>query len=101
MKGLAKYYAEHILPILPSVETQMVELLIQIMSKKYGRTIMVRMEEIVYNWLSFRVNNYDEDDKFLRENIFGTRSQSNPLRLNVALLDEKISGIGTFCFIIW
>ena len=43
----------------------------------------------------------DEEDKFLCENIFGTRSQSNPLRLNVALLDEKISGIGTFCFVIW
>ena len=38
---------------------------ILIVRKKYGRTRMENLEEIVNDWLSFKGNDYYEKDEFL------------------------------------
>ena len=44
---------------------QTVALVIEIVRKKYERTRMENLEERVIDWLSFKENNYEEEDESL------------------------------------
>ena len=65
MNGLEKYIGEHILPVLDTVETQTVMQIVGILKRKYGRTRMEELEELVTDWMNFKANEYDDEDEYL------------------------------------
>ena len=65
IKGLGKYVGEHILKALNTVETQTVAQVVAILKRKYGRTRMENLEELIMDWLAFKGNDYEDEYEFL------------------------------------
>ena len=65
IKGLGKYVGEHILPVLDTVDTQTVAGVVQILKRKYGRSRMENLEELVNDWIGFKVNDLEDEGEFL------------------------------------
>ena len=65
VNGLAKYVGEHILPVLDTVETQTVQQIVGILKRKYGKTRMEDLEDLVMDWMNFKANEYEDEDEYL------------------------------------
>ena len=65
VNSLAKYVGEHILPVLDTVETQTVMQIVGILKRKYGRTRMEELEELMIDWMNFKANEYEDEDEYL------------------------------------
>ena len=63
---MAKYVGEHILPVLTTQECQTVKEVIGLLDKKYGRTSLKKLEELVSDCLKFRGNDFDDEDDFIQ-----------------------------------
>ena len=65
VKGLAKYGGEHILHILNTQERQTVKEIIEYSDKKYERTRLEKLEQLVSDWLKFSGNDFDDKDDII------------------------------------
>ena len=65
VNGLAKYVGEHILPVLDTVEMQTVMQIVGILKRKYGRTRIEELEELMTDWMNFKANEYEDEDEYL------------------------------------
>ena len=59
------YVGEHILPVLESKEYQTVKRVIEILTLKYGRTRVEKIEDFMDNWSKFKDDHYEYDSKLL------------------------------------
>ena len=62
---LAQYIAEHVLPVLDTIETQTVMQIVGILKRKYGRTRIEELEELMTDWMNFKANEYEDEDDYL------------------------------------
>ena len=53
------------LPMLDTVENQTVESLIGVLRRKYGRTRMEEIEDLVTEWMDFKPNEYEDEEEYL------------------------------------
>ena len=53
IKGLQKYVGEHILPILESKDDQTIKKVLEILTVKYGRTRVEKIEDFMDDWKRF------------------------------------------------
>ena len=65
VSGLEKYLGEHILPVLDTIEQQTVLSLVGVLKRKYGKTRMEEIEELVMEWMNFKPNDYEDEDEYL------------------------------------
>ena len=65
VSGLEKYVGEHILPVLDTVEMQTVQSIIGILKRRYGKTRIEEVEELVIEWMNFKPNDYEDEDEYL------------------------------------
>ena len=56
---------EHILPVLDTVEMQTVQSIIGILKRRYGKTRIEEVEELVIEWMNFKPNDYEDEDEYL------------------------------------
>ena len=54
IKGLPRFIAEHILPVLEKKQDQTVKRVLELLDVKYGRTRIEKIKECVTDWLEFR-----------------------------------------------
>ena len=66
IKGLAKYIGEHILTTLNTVEKQKVKEVTDGLEIRYGWTRLERLEELVSEYIKFRVEDYEDEDDLLQ-----------------------------------
>ena len=59
VKGLDKNVGEHILTTLNTVEKHNVKEVIECMEKRYGRTRLEKLEELVLDYIRFREDDYE------------------------------------------
>ena len=65
VNSLEKYVCDHILSALDTIEVQTVQQIVGILKRKYGRTRMEEMEELVTEWMNFKANDHEEEDEYL------------------------------------
>ena len=65
IKGLLKYVAEHILPILERKTEQTMKRVLEILALKFGCTRTQKIEDFMADWTKFRDNQYDDDGELL------------------------------------
>ena len=65
IKGLQKYVGEHILPILESKDDQTIKKVLEILTLKYGRTRVEKIEDFMDDWTKFKDDQYDDDGELL------------------------------------
>ena len=65
IKGLSKYIEEHILPVLENKEDQTIKKVLEILSIKYGRTRIEKIEDFMDEWTKFKGNKDDNDGELL------------------------------------
>ena len=63
IKGLQRYVAEHILPVLIKKTDQTLEKVVELLDVKYGRSRTEKVEEAVEDLLKFREDQYEDDDE--------------------------------------
>ena len=52
---------KHILPVLNTQECQTDKDVIECLKKKYGRTRLEKLEELVPDWMAFRDDDFDDE----------------------------------------
>ena len=62
---LAKYVGELILSGLDMVEKQKVKEVTELLKRKYGRTRIEELEELMTDWMNFKANEYEDEDEYL------------------------------------
>ena len=74
---LLEYIGNHIYPALDTAETQTVQQVIGILKRKYGKTRMEDVEDLVMEWMSFKANEYEDEDDFLlaMEKLYNRKEQ--------------------------
>ena len=65
VKGLQRYMAEHILPVLVRNTIQTREKFVELLNVKYRRTRTEKVEEAVEDLLKFQEDPYKDDDKLI------------------------------------
>ena len=65
IKGLQKYVREHILPILETKEDQTLKKVLEILTLKYGRARVEKIEDLMDDWLKFKDDHYEDDSELL------------------------------------
>ena len=58
IKGLPKYIGEHILPVLENKEDQTIKKVLEILTLKYGRTRVEKIEDFMDDWTKFKDDQY-------------------------------------------
>ena len=64
-KGLQRYVAEHILPVLIKKTDQTVDKVVELLDAKYGRSRTEKVEEAIEDLLKFREDQYEDDDELI------------------------------------
>ena len=54
IRGLPRFIAKHILPVLEKKQDQTVKRVLELLDVKYGRTQIEKIEECVNDWLDFK-----------------------------------------------
>ena len=57
--------SEHVLTTLSTPEKQKVKEVIKCLEDRYGRTRLEKLEELVVDWMRFKVDDYEEEGDFL------------------------------------
>ena len=65
INGLVKYVGEHILLALHMVEKQKVKEVAELLKRKYRRTRIEELEELMTDWENFKTNEYEDEDEYL------------------------------------
>ena len=65
VNGLEKYVCDHIISVLDTIDVQTVEQIVGILKRKYGKTRMEEMEEVVTKWMKFNANEHEDEDEYL------------------------------------
>ena len=66
VKGLAKYLGEHILLVMNTVQHQKIKEVLDYLEKRYRRTRLENLEELMLDWMKFNVAHYDNEDELLQ-----------------------------------
>ena len=64
MNGLAKYVGDYVLPVLDTLKTHS-DANNRNIEKKYGRTRIEELEELMTDWMNFKGNDYEDEDEYL------------------------------------
>merc|ERR1712082_144453 len=65
IEGLAMYIGEHVVGKLDTIEKQTVKELIELLDRKYGRTRLEELEELMEDWLKFNFNEHESEEEYL------------------------------------
>ena len=65
VNSLVRYVGENILPVLDTVVTYTVMQIVGILKRKYRRTRMEELEELMTDWMNFKANEYEDEDEYL------------------------------------
>ena len=65
IKGLQKFLAEHILPIIKTKDDQNVKNVVTLLNERYSRTRTEKVEEAIEDLFKFREDNYEDDDELM------------------------------------
>ena len=65
IKGLQRFIANHILPVLVKKEDQTVDNVTRLMDSRYGRTRTEKVEEAIEDLFKFREDQYEDDDELM------------------------------------
>ena len=65
IKGLQRFLADHILPVIVKKEDQNVGKVIRLLNERYGRTKTEKVEEAIEDLFRFREDQYEDDDELM------------------------------------
>ena len=65
IRGLQKFLAEHILPVIETKDDQNVKKVVTLLEERYGRTRTEKVEEAIEDLFKFREGNYEDDDELM------------------------------------
>ena len=65
IKGLQRFLADHILPVIVKKEDQNVGKVIRLLDERYGRTRTEKVEEAIEDLFRFREDQYEDDDELM------------------------------------
>ena len=65
VKGLPRFVAEHVLPVLEKKTDQTIKKVLEIIDVKYRRKRTEKVEECVKDWLRFKEDQFEEDDELM------------------------------------
>ena len=65
IKGLQRFLADHILPVILNKEDQNVGKVITLLNERYGRTRTEKVEEAIEDLFRFREDQYEDDDELM------------------------------------
>ena len=65
IKGLQKFLADHILPVVVTKDDQNVKKVVTLLNERYGRTRTEKVEEAIEDLFKFREDNYNDDDELM------------------------------------
>ena len=65
IKGLQRFIADHILPVIVKKEDQTVEKVTRLLESRYGRTRTEKVEEAIEDLFQFREDQYEDDDELM------------------------------------
>ena len=65
IKGLQKFLADHILPVIVTKDDQNVKKVVTLLNERYGRTRTEKVEEAIEDLFRFREDDYDDDDELM------------------------------------
>ena len=65
IKGLSAYINDHVIKVCEKREDQEVSKVLDVLSKKYGRSRVEKMEVWIENWFDFKDGDFDDEDDFL------------------------------------
>ncbi len=65
IKGLQKFLADHILPVILNKNDQNVKKVIALLNERYGRTRTEKVEEAIEDLFKFREDQFEDDDELM------------------------------------
>ena len=65
IKGLQKFLADHILPVILNKNDQNVKKVISLLNERYGRTRTEKVEEAIEDLFKFREDQFEDDDELM------------------------------------
>ena len=65
IKGLQKFLADHILPVIITKDDQNVKKVVTLLNERYGRTRTEKVEEAIEDLFKFREDNFEDDDELM------------------------------------
>ena len=65
IKGLQRFIADHILPVLVKKQDQTVDRVARLLDSRYGRTRTEKVEEAIEDLFKFREDQYEDDDELM------------------------------------
>ena len=65
IKGLQRFLADHILPVILKKDDQNVRKVITLLNERYGRTRTEKVEEAIEDLFKFREDQYEDDDELM------------------------------------
>ena len=65
IKGLQRYIADHILPVLVKKIDQTVDRVAGLLDIRYGRSRTEKVEDVIEDLFKFREDNYKDDDELM------------------------------------
>ena len=65
VKGLQKFLADHILPVILTKNDQNVKKVISLLNERYGRTRTEKVEEAIEDLFRFREDQFEDDDELM------------------------------------
>ena len=65
IKGIQKYVGEHILLVLETNEDETLKQILEILTFKYGRTRVEKIEDFMDDWSKFKDDQYKDDSELL------------------------------------
>ena len=63
IKGIQKYVAEHVIPVLVRQQDQTLEKVIGLLDVKYGWSRTEKVEDVIEDYLKFREDQYEDGDE--------------------------------------
>ena len=65
IKGLQRYIADHILPVLIQKQDQTVDKVAGLLDSRYGRSRTEKVEEVIEDLFNLREDHYEDDDELI------------------------------------
>ena len=65
IKGLQKYVAEHVIPVLVRKTDQTLDKVVELLDMKYSRSRTEKVEDVIEDYLKFRKDQYEDDDELI------------------------------------
>ena len=65
IKGLQKFLADYILPVIGTKDDQNVKKVVTLLNERYGRTHTEKVEEAIEDLFKFREDHFEDDDELM------------------------------------